>query len=107
MNSIFQDGAINADLVLNREQFEWWAFKDVNPPNISRFCGGLTGPMAIIVSEETPPRKLAMSFFSKINFHMSFVLPRNTLVSASDIVILLQRVFLVTHSASSAYGGFT
>lgn len=66
LNSIFQDGAVNADLILNREQFEWWAFKDVNPPNISKFCGGLTGPMAIIISEETPPRKLAMSFFLQI-----------------------------------------
>jgi hypothetical protein len=63
LNSIFQDSAVSADLVINREQFEWWAFKDINPSNLSRFCGGLTGPMAIIISEETPPRKLAMSIF--------------------------------------------
>lgn len=99
---------------MNREQFDWWAFKDINPSNLSGFCGSLTGPMAIIISEETPPRKLAMAYFSlkknvqKKYVHGSFIiLPSDTLHNVSNIVILLQRVFLVTHSASSAYGGFT
>lgn len=62
-NSIFQDNAVSADLIINREQLEWWAFRDTNPSNLSRLCGGLTGPMAIIISEETPPRKLVMALF--------------------------------------------
>lgn len=62
--SIFQDKAVSADLILNREQFEWWAFRNINPSNLSGLCGGLTGPMAIIISEETPPRKLAMALYT-------------------------------------------
>lgn len=61
-NHFFQDCAVSADLIINREQFDWWAFKDINPSNLSGFCRGLTGPMAIIISEETPPRKLAMAY---------------------------------------------
>ncbi|PNY05819.1 protein FAM38B [Trifolium pratense] len=72
-----EDIAVSADLVLNREQFEWWAFKDINPSNISRFCGGLTGPMAIIISEETPPQGIlgdTLSKFSIWGLYITFVL---------------------------------
>ncbi|KAK2457295.1 piezo-type mechanosensitive ion channel protein [Trifolium repens] len=72
-----EDYAVSADLVLNREQFEWWAFKDINPSNISRFCGGLTGPMAIIISEETPPQGIlgdTLSKFSIWGLYITFVL---------------------------------
>jgi len=95
--SIFQDNTVSADLIINREQFEWWTFRDINRSNLSGLCGALTGPMAIIISEETPPRKLVMKLFVSI-VH---------LYNISNIVILLQRAFSVTHSASSAYGGFT
>lgn len=53
---------MSADLMINHEQYEWWSFHDINSSDWSK-CGGLTGPMAIIISEEIPPRKLAMSFF--------------------------------------------
>lgn len=72
-----EDSAVSADLVINREQLEWWAFKDINPSNLSRFCGGLTGPMAIIISEETPPQGIlgdTLSKFSIWGLYITFVL---------------------------------
>ncbi|XP_061356243.1 piezo-type mechanosensitive ion channel homolog isoform X3 [Gastrolobium bilobum] len=72
-----EDRAVSADLILNREQFEWWAFQDINPSNLSGFCGGLTGPMAIIISEETPPQGIlgdTLSKFSIWGLYITFVL---------------------------------
>ncbi|XP_027363086.1 piezo-type mechanosensitive ion channel homolog isoform X4 [Abrus precatorius] len=72
-----EDNAVSADLIINREQFEWWAFLDINPSNLSGFCGGLTGPMAIIVSEETPPQGIlgdTLSKFSIWGLYITFVL---------------------------------
>lgn len=43
-------------LVLNRGDPEWWSFYDINATD-AHGCGKSCGPMAIIVSEETP-RKL-------------------------------------------------
>ncbi|KAK6911501.1 Piezo non-specific cation channel, R-Ras-binding domain [Dillenia turbinata] len=42
------------DFVLNSGNPEWWSFHDINASEVNG-CGGLLGPMAIIVSEETPP----------------------------------------------------
>lgn len=53
--NILQD--VSADLMLNRGNSEWWSFHNVNLSDVS-VCGGLTGPMAIIVSEETPRKCL-------------------------------------------------
>ncbi|KHN03769.1 Piezo-type mechanosensitive ion channel component 2 [Glycine soja] len=72
-----EDNAVSADLIINREQLEWWAFRDTNPSNLSRLCGGLTGPMAIIVSEETPPQGIlgdTLSKFSIWGLYITFVL---------------------------------
>ncbi|KAH1261546.1 Piezo-type mechanosensitive ion channel [Glycine max] len=72
-----EDNALSADLILNREQFEWWAFRDFNPSNLSGLCGGLTGPMAIIISEETPPQGIlgdTLSKFSIWGLYITFVL---------------------------------
>ncbi|XP_034689649.1 piezo-type mechanosensitive ion channel homolog isoform X2 [Vitis riparia] len=68
--------AVSADLVLNRGNFEWWSFHDTNPSNLSG-CGGLTGPMAIIASEETPPQGIlgdTLSKFSIWGLYITFVL---------------------------------
>ncbi|XP_027189756.1 piezo-type mechanosensitive ion channel homolog isoform X2 [Cicer arietinum] len=72
-----EDCAVSADLVINHDQFDWWAFKDINPSNLSGFCGGLTGPMAIIISEETPPQGIlgdTLSKFSIWGLYITFVL---------------------------------
>ncbi|TKY52583.1 Piezo-type mechanosensitive ion channel-like [Spatholobus suberectus] len=72
-----EDNAVSADLIINREQFEWWAFRDINPSNLSGLCGGLTGPMAIIMSEETPPQGIlgdTLSKFSIWGLYITFVL---------------------------------
>ncbi|CAK7340797.1 unnamed protein product [Dovyalis caffra] len=42
---------VSGDLVLNRGNPEWWSFHDID---LSSGCGQFGGPMAIIVSEETP-----------------------------------------------------
>jgi len=47
---------VSGDLVLNRGDPEWWSFYDLGILG-SHGCGKFPGPMAIIVSEETP-RKL-------------------------------------------------
>ncbi|MCL7046756.1 hypothetical protein MKW94_016922 [Papaver nudicaule] len=64
---------VSGDLVLNRGDTEWWSFNDLNA---SIGCGGLTGPMAIIVSEETPQGILGetLSKFSIWGLYISFVL---------------------------------
>lgn len=63
-NFILQVNGVGADLVLNRADYSWWSFHDINSSDI-RGCGGLAGPMAVVVSEETPPRK-----FRKTLCHM-------------------------------------
>lgn len=50
---ILKEIDVSADIVLNRGVSEWWSFHDTNSLDVSG-CGGWTGPMAIIVSEETP-----------------------------------------------------
>ncbi|GAV80465.1 DUF3595 domain-containing protein [Cephalotus follicularis] len=68
--------AVSADLVINRGNFEWWSFHDVNSSDV-KGCGGLTGPMAIIVSEETPPQGIlgdTLSKFSIWGLYITFVL---------------------------------
>lgn len=52
---------------MNRENYQWWSFHDINASDING-CGGLTGPMAVIVSEETPPRKLHKASYV-VNMH--------------------------------------
>ncbi|XP_077232288.1 piezo-type mechanosensitive ion channel component isoform X2 [Tasmannia lanceolata] len=44
---------VSGDLSLNHETPKWWSFHDINALDV-RGCEGVTGPMAIIVSEETP-----------------------------------------------------
>lgn len=51
---------MTGDLVLNRGDPEWWSFYDVHSPAV-KSCGNLTGPMAIIISEETPRKSLVSS----------------------------------------------
>lgn len=53
LHNVLQADAVSADLVLNRGSSEWWSFHDTDSLDGSG-CGGLRGPMAIVVSEETP-----------------------------------------------------
>ncbi|XP_017979538.1 PREDICTED: piezo-type mechanosensitive ion channel homolog [Theobroma cacao] len=68
--------SVSADLVINHAAFEWWSFHDINSSNV-RGCRDLTGPMAIIVSEETPPQGIlgdTLSKFSIWGLYITFVL---------------------------------
>ncbi|KAL5701585.1 hypothetical protein ACHQM5_026906 [Ranunculus cassubicifolius] len=69
------DDEVNGSLVLNRGNPEWWSFHDAKASQIGK-CGGLTGPVAIIVSEETPQGILGdtLSKFSIWSLYISFVL---------------------------------
>ncbi|KAJ7973395.1 Piezo-type mechanosensitive ion channel like [Quillaja saponaria] len=62
---------VSGDLVLNRGNPEWWSFHD----NVDG-CGEFAGPMAIIVSEETPQGILGetLSKFSIWGLYITFVL---------------------------------
>ena len=65
MNNL-QENSVSADLVINRVDKEWWSFHDVNSSDVTG-CQGLTGPMAIIISEETPPRKFFKDFYISLD----------------------------------------
>ncbi|XWS31628.1 hypothetical protein CRYUN_Cryun23aG0092700 [Craigia yunnanensis] len=76
VTSVASSSSVSADLVINRTAFEWWSFHDINSSDV-RGCGGLTGPMAIIVSEETPPQGIlgdTLSKFSIWGLYITFVL---------------------------------
>ncbi|XP_035538685.1 piezo-type mechanosensitive ion channel homolog isoform X2 [Juglans regia] len=68
--------SVSADLFINRETNEWWSFRDVNSSDVTG-CGGLTGPMAVIISEEAPPQGIigdTLSKFSIWGLYITFVL---------------------------------
>ncbi|XP_020540481.2 piezo-type mechanosensitive ion channel homolog isoform X3 [Jatropha curcas] len=64
---------VSGDLVLNRGNLEWWSFHDIDAASV---CGQIAGPMAIIVSEETPQGILGetLSKFSIWGLYITFVL---------------------------------
>ncbi|CAK9174686.1 unnamed protein product [Ilex paraguariensis] len=66
---------VSGDLVLNHGSPEWWSFHDVNASDV-KGCGELAGPMAVIVSEETPQGILGetLSKFSIWGLYITFVL---------------------------------
>ncbi|XP_034226875.1 piezo-type mechanosensitive ion channel homolog isoform X3 [Prunus dulcis] len=71
-----EDNFVSADLVINRANYIWWSFHDINSSDVNG-CGGLRGPMAIIVSEETPPEGIlgdTLSKFSIWGLYITFVL---------------------------------
>ncbi|CAL0308579.1 unnamed protein product [Lupinus luteus] len=66
---------VNGDLVLNRGNPEWWSFYDTDTSD-AHGCGEFPGPMAIIVSEETPQGIIGetLSKFSIWGLYITFVL---------------------------------
>ncbi|KAF7805147.1 piezo-type mechanosensitive ion channel-like protein isoform X1 [Senna tora] len=66
---------VSGKLVLNRGNTEWWSFYDINASE-AHGCGKFPGPMAIIVSEETPQGILGetLSKFSIWGLYITFVL---------------------------------
>lgn len=67
--------SVSGDLVLNHESPSWWSFYDIDASDVAA-CKGLTGPMAIVVSEETPQGILGetLSKFSIWSLYLTFVL---------------------------------
>ncbi|CBI34341.3 unnamed protein product, partial [Vitis vinifera] len=66
---------VSGDLVLNQGNPKWWSFHDIDASAVNG-CGELAGPMAIIVSEETPQGILGetLSKFSIWGLYITFVL---------------------------------
>nr|XP_048324692.1 piezo-type mechanosensitive ion channel homolog [Ziziphus jujuba var. spinosa] len=66
---------VSGDVVLNRGNPEWWSFHDIDASDVSG-CGDLAGPLAIVVSEETPQGILGetLSKFSIWGLYITFVL---------------------------------
>jgi hypothetical protein len=48
-----QIDSVSGELLLNNGTPPWWSFYDTNPSDLAG-CHGQNGPMAIVVSEETP-----------------------------------------------------
>ncbi|EXC31832.1 hypothetical protein L484_020660 [Morus notabilis] len=70
-----EEDLVSGNLVLNRGNPEWWSFHDIDASNVSG-CGELKGPLAIVVSEETPQGILGetLSKFSIWGLYITFVL---------------------------------
>ncbi|RYR02293.1 hypothetical protein Ahy_B06g081111 [Arachis hypogaea] len=70
-----QSEEVSADLVLNRGNPEWWSFYDIDISD-RHGCGEFPGPIAIIVSEETPQGIIGdtLSKFSIWGLYITFVL---------------------------------
>ncbi|XP_062086347.1 piezo-type mechanosensitive ion channel homolog isoform X1 [Humulus lupulus] len=69
-----ENNTVSGNLVMNRANYEWWSFRDINA---FQGCGGVTGPTAIVVSEETPPTGIlgdTLSKFSIWGLYITFVL---------------------------------
>ncbi|PNY05025.1 protein FAM38B [Trifolium pratense] len=66
---------VSGDLVLNRGDPQWWSFYDLDISD-AHGCGKFSGPMAIIVSEETPQGIIGetLSKFSIWGLYITFVL---------------------------------
>ncbi|XP_042518583.1 piezo-type mechanosensitive ion channel homolog [Macadamia integrifolia] len=67
--------SISVDLFMNRGNPEWWSFHEINASE-SNGCEGLRGPMAVVVSEETPQGFLGdtLNKFSIWGLYITFVL---------------------------------
>ncbi|XP_072996398.1 piezo-type mechanosensitive ion channel homolog isoform X2 [Typha latifolia] len=67
--------SVSGVLSMNRGTSSWWSFHDLNQSFLAG-CQGLTGPMAIVVSEETPQGILGetLSKFSIWSLYITFVL---------------------------------
>ncbi|KAK3164410.1 hypothetical protein QOZ80_1AG0017640 [Eleusine coracana subsp. coracana] len=67
--------SVSGELVLNNGIPPWWSFYDTNPSDLAG-CQGLNGPMAIVVSEETPQGIIGetLSKFSIWSLYITFVL---------------------------------
>ncbi|CAN1124338.1 Piezo-type mechanosensitive ion channel homolog [Linum perenne] len=65
---------VSGDLVLNHGKSDWWSFHDTSAS--SSGCGMSTGPMAVIISEETPQGIIGetLSKFSIWGLYITFVL---------------------------------
>ncbi|CAO2832677.1 unnamed protein product [Amaranthus hypochondriacus] len=66
---------VSGNLTLHRGIPGWWSFKDMNPFDVRGFVG-LSGPIAIVVSEETPQGIIGdtLSHFSIWGLYITFVL---------------------------------
>uniref|UniRef100_A0A0E0JJ64 Uncharacterized protein n=1 Tax=Oryza punctata TaxID=4537 RepID=A0A0E0JJ64_ORYPU len=67
--------SVSGELLLNNGTAPWWSFYDTNPSDLAG-CQGLNGPMAIVVSEETPQGIIGetLSKFSIWSLYITFVL---------------------------------
>ncbi|CAI9102322.1 OLC1v1000569C1 [Oldenlandia corymbosa var. corymbosa] len=66
---------VSGDLILNRDDPQWWSFHDTDISDRIN-CGDFAGPVAVIVSEETPQGIIGdtLSKFSIWGLYITFVL---------------------------------
>ncbi|CAA7044183.1 unnamed protein product [Microthlaspi erraticum] len=73
-----QKDEVSADLLMNHADSKWWwSFHNLKASENISACDGMDGPVAIIVSEETPPQGFlgdTLSKFSIWGLYITFVL---------------------------------
>lgn len=74
---LVQKDEVSADILMNNADFKWWwSFHNLKASENISACEGMDGPVAIIMSEETPPRKLAIAFSSALlKTHVLLTIP--------------------------------
>jgi hypothetical protein len=83
-----QIDSVSGELLLNNGSPPWWSFYDTNPADLAG-CQGLYGPMAIVVSEETPRTYLSMAW----NF-MSCLPHLKWFLNADEKIIIILKFIL-------------
>ncbi|KAJ4892562.1 Piezo-type mechanosensitive ion channel-like protein [Raphanus sativus] len=73
-----QEDEVSADIVMNHADSKWWwSFHNLKASENISACEGMDGPVAIIMSEETPPQGFlgdTLSKFSIWGLYITFVL---------------------------------
>ncbi|XP_010242544.1 PREDICTED: piezo-type mechanosensitive ion channel homolog isoform X2 [Nelumbo nucifera] len=96
---------VSGDLTINHGSPDWWSFYDVNASDVGG-CGGLTGPVAIIVSEETPQGILGetLSKFSIWGLYITFVLAVGRFIRLQCSDLRMRIPYENLPSCDSAFG---
>uniref|UniRef100_A0A0E0FIX5 Piezo non-specific cation channel R-Ras-binding domain-containing protein n=1 Tax=Oryza nivara TaxID=4536 RepID=A0A0E0FIX5_ORYNI len=94
--------SVSGELLLNNGTPPWWSFYDTNPSDLAG-CQGLNGPMAIVVSEETPRYLTSVKAFMQHEQRNINGLFEKLEIVAGPVGDIKSRVFVVKSSLNRDY----